>query len=102
MRRSAKPRDPVHPGRILKEELLQPLGMSVNQLAKALQVPANRLNQIVNEMRAITPDTSLRLSRYFGFSPGYWFNLQAHYDFELAKRHSVRKIEAEVQPREPA
>lgn len=95
-------RDPVHPGRILKEELLEPLGISINQLAKALHVPANRLSRIVNGIRGVTPDTSLRLSRYFGFSPGYWFNLQARYDFELARRHSLRVIESEVTPREAA
>ena len=62
-----KLRPPVHPGRILKEDLLDPLSMSVNRLASALRVPANRLTQIVSGVRAITPDTSIRLGRYFGF-----------------------------------
>lgn len=97
-----KYRAPVHPGRILKEDLLDPLGMSVNQLAGALHVPANRLNQIVNGKRAITPDTSLRLARYFGFSPEYWLNLQTHYDLELARRLSMEKIAREVEPRRAA
>jgi addiction module HigA family antidote len=79
-------RMPVHPGEILKLELLEPLGMSVNRLATALLVPPSRLNQIVNGKRGITPDTSLRLARYFGFSPEYWLNLQTHYDLELVRR----------------
>lgn len=90
---------PVHPGEALREDLLKPLGISVNQLAKALSVPANRLNQIVNGKRGITPDTSLRLSRYFGFSPEYWWNLQTHYELELARRSSMPRIEQEIEPR---
>ncbi len=92
-------RAPVHPGEALREDLLKPLGISVNQLAKSLRVPANRLNQIVNGKRGITPDTSLRLSRYFGFSPEYWWNLQTHYDLEVARRSSMAKIEQEIEPR---
>ena len=95
-------RSPTHPGRILKEDLLDPLGMSINQLAKALCVPANRLNQIVHGKRAITPDTSLRLARYFGFTAEYWLNLQTHHDLELTRRQSMRKIEGEIKPREAA
>jgi addiction module HigA family antidote len=95
-------RAPTHPGQILKEDLLDPLGMSINQLAKALCVPANRLNQIVNGKRAITPDTSLRLARYFGFTAEYWLNLQTHHDLELTRRKSLRKIEGEIKPREAA
>lgn len=97
-----KLRPPVHPGRILKEDLLDPLSMSVNRLASALRVPANRLTQIVSGVRAITPDTSIRLGRYFGFSPEYWHNMQKHYDFELARRSSQARIERDVRPREAA
>ncbi len=92
-------RKPIHPGAILREDLLKPLGISVNQLAKALHVPANRLNQIINGKRGITPDTSLRLGRYFGFSPEYWWNLQTHYELELARRSSMQRIESEIEPR---
>ena len=102
MPKPVKYRPPVHPGRILKLDLLDPLGISINQLAQALRVPANRLSQIVNGKRAITPDTSLRLARYFGFSPEYWLNLQSHYDMELVRRRKMRKIESQVKPREAA
>lgn len=102
MPRVIKYRMPPHPGRILRDDLLVPLGMSINQLAHALSVPANRLSQIVQGKRAITPDTSLRLARYFGFSQDYWLNLQAHYDLEVARRRVGRRIEDEVTPREAA
>jgi addiction module HigA family antidote len=95
-------REPIHPGVTLKSDLLEPLGLSINQLAGVLHVPANRLNQIVNGKRGVTPDTSLRLSRYFGFSPEYWLNLQTHYDLELARRSSMEEIEKEIKPREAA
>ena len=102
MPRAVKYRMPPHPGRILRDDLLVPLGMSINQLAQALCVPAIRLSQIVQGKRAITPDTSLRLARYFGFSPDYWLNLQAHYDLETARRRLGRRIEGEITPREAA
>ena len=92
-------RPPIHPGRILKEDFLDPLGMSVNRLAIGLRVPANRLSQIVHGRLAITPDTSLRLGCYFGFSPAYWHNLQKHYEFELTRRSSQPKIERAIKPR---
>jgi len=100
--RTGKLRPPVHPGRILKEDLLDPLGISVNRLAGDLRVPANRLSQIVNGRRAITPDTSLRLGRYFGFSPDYWHELQKRYEFELARRSHQTAIERVVRPRHAA
>ena len=102
MAKAAKPRPPVHPGTILKLDLLEPLGMSINQLAKDLRVPANRLSQIARGRRGISADTSLRLSRYFGFSPEYWLHMQAHYDLEVTRRQSIAKIEKEVKPREAA
>jgi addiction module HigA family antidote len=98
MAKAAKPRPPVHPGTILQLDLLEPLGMSSNQLAKELRVPANRLSQIVRGRRGIAADTSLRLARYFGFSPEYWLNMQAHYDLEVIRRQSIGKIEREVKP----
>lgn len=95
-------RPPVHPGRILKEDLLEPLGISVNRLAGALKVPANRINQVVNGRRAISADTSIRLGRYFGFSLQYWHNLQKHYEFELIRRACQTAIERNVRPRQAA
>ena len=102
MAKAIKYRPPVHPGAILKMDLLDPLGMSINRLAKELRVPANRLSQIVQGKRGISPDTSLRLGRYFGFSLDYWLNMQAHYDLEIIRRQSMRKIEKEIKPREAA
>ena len=76
---------PVHPGEILLEEFLAPLGVSQYQLAKAVDVPARRINEIVHGQRRITADTALRLSRYFGTSERFWLNLQARYDLEIEK-----------------
>jgi addiction module HigA family antidote len=76
---------PVHPGEILQEEFLAPLGVSQYQLAKAVDVPARRINEIVHGQRRITADTALRLSRYFGTSERFWLNLQARYDLEVEK-----------------
>ena len=93
---------PAHPGLVLKEEVLDPAGLSLNRLARELRVPVNRLSQIVHGRRAITPDTSIRLGRYFGFSQDYWLNLQTRYGFELVRRQSGSRIEAEVRPRRAA
>jgi antitoxin HigA-1 len=76
---------PVHPGEILLEEFLTPLAVSQYQLAKAVNVPARRINEIVHGQRRITADTALRLSRYFGTSERFWLNLQARYDLEIEK-----------------
>jgi antitoxin HigA-1 len=76
---------PVHPGEILQEEFLIPLGVSQYQLAKAVDVPARRINEIVHGQRRVTADTALRLSRYFGTSERFWLNLQARYDLEIEK-----------------
>ena len=77
---------PVHPGEILREDFLAPLNLSVNALAQSLRVPATRLHEIVKERRAVTPDTALRLSRYFGGDAQSWLNLQASYDLKVAER----------------
>ncbi len=95
-------RMPIHPGEILQEELLTPLGLSLSELARGILVPVNRLSQIVRGRRAITPDTALRLSRYFGLSPEYWVRLQMRYEFELVRRRDGARIEKEVTPREAA
>ena len=76
---------PVHPGEILLTEFLEPLGVSQYQLAKAVDVPARRINEIVHGQRRISADTALRLSRYFGTSERFWLNLQARYDIEIEK-----------------
>lgn len=93
---------PVHPGEILREEYLNPLGMSANALAIALKIPAPRINDIVREKRGITPDTALRLARYFGSSPEFWLNLQTAYDLRVTKQKAITDIEREVLPREVA
>ncbi len=93
---------PIHPGEILREEFLQPLNMSANALAIALKVPAPRINDIVREKQAITPDTALRLARYFGASAEFWLNLQTAYDLRLVKQQVLSVIEKEVLPREAA
>ena len=93
---------PIHPGEILLEEFLKPLDMSVNALALALRVPATRMHEIVKERRSITPDTALRLARYFGASAEFWLNLQTAYDLRLAKQQVLPAIEQEVLPRAAA
>lgn len=93
---------PIHPGEILREEFLSPLGMSVNQLALALRVPATRMNDIVNERRGITADTALRLSRYFGTTPRFWMNMQASWELEVAEDRSGSAVRREVLPRTAA
>jgi addiction module HigA family antidote len=93
---------PVHPGEILRDEFLTPMGISVYELANAIRVPRSRVNDIVLGRRAITTDTAIRLGRYFGMSPEFWINLQARYDLDLADRTVRRKIELEVAPRSAA
>jgi antitoxin HigA-1 len=92
---------PIHPGEILNEEFLKPLDMSMNKLATELRVPANRITHIVNGDRGISGDTALRLARYFGTSPEFWLNLQAHYDLEVARDQFEREVE-KIQPRTTA
>ncbi len=89
---------PIHPGEILREDFLQPLGMSVNALALALRVPSTRLHEIVKERRAITPDTALRLARYFGGDAQSWLNLQSAFDLRRTELESRMTIEREVIP----
>lgn len=89
---------PVHPGEILREEFIAPLGLNPHKLAMALHVAAPRIYEIVNEERDITPDTALRLARLLGTTPEFWLNLQAHYDLEIARDKEHAKIEREVRP----
>ena len=89
---------PVHPGEILREDFLKPLEMSANALSKALHVPAGRINDIVLERRGVTPDTALRLARFFGGDAQSWLNLQLSYDLKVAEREKAQQIEAEIEP----
>jgi len=88
---------PIHPGEIIKEEYLEPLGMSVNALAIALRVPAPRINDVVRQKRGVSIDTALRLSIYFNTTAQFWMNLQTSYDLKIA-RQNMAKIEDEIVP----
>ncbi|MGR3175507.1 MAG: HigA family addiction module antitoxin [Candidatus Scalindua sp.] len=88
--------DPIHPGEILMEEFLKPMGISQYRLAKDINVPARRINEIVQGKRSITPDTALRLSKFFGLSERFWINLQARYVLELEKDRLKDRLDEEV------
>jgi len=90
---------PVHPGEVLREEFLEPLGMSANALATQLRVPSTRLHEIVNERRAVTPDTALRLARYFGGSAQFWMNLQSAHDLRREEIAHGEEIERSISAR---
>jgi antitoxin HigA-1 len=96
----AKPKrlPPIHPGEILREDYLRPLGLSMNKLALDLHIPVTRIAEIVHERRGITADTAMRLGRYFNTSARFWLNLQAAYDLEVAERELERTIERDVRP----
>jgi len=89
----------VHPGEILRDEFLTPMGVSVYELAHAIKVPRSRANDIVRGRRAITTDTAIRLGRYFGMTAEFWINLQARYNLDVGNRTLRRRIEHEVKPR---
>jgi addiction module HigA family antidote len=93
---AARKLPPIHPGEILLEEFLKPLSLSQYRLAKDISVPARRINEIVLGKRAISPDTALRLSRYFGLSERFWLNLQTRYDIEVEKDKLANRLEREV------
>ena len=88
---------PIHPGEILLEDWLKPMQLSQYALAKAIGVPARRINEIVHGKRAITADTALRLGRYFAVNPQSWLNLQSHYDLETAQLNLGDRLSLEVQ-----
>jgi len=96
----AKKIKPVHPGEILREEFMVPLGLSMNRVAIDLRVSVTRIADIVNEKRAITADTALRFARYFNNSPTFWMNLQTRYDLEVAEDEIADKVERDVRPLE--
>lgn len=98
-RKSKKVRPPIHPGEILLEDFLKPLGVSANKLAREIRVPPNRIIKIVNGERGITADTALRLARFFNMTPDFWMSLQSHYDLEKARDEIAEKIERDVRPR---
>jgi addiction module HigA family antidote len=93
---------PIHPGEILLEEFLKPMGISQYRLAKATSVPARRINEIVHGKRSITADTALRLSKFFGMSDRFWMNLQTRYDLELEKDRLGSRLDDEVELYEEA
>lgn len=90
-------RIPVHPGEILREQFMTDFEVSINRVARDLRVPPTRIMEIVREKRGVTPDTALRMDRYFGTTAEYWLNLQMAYELDLA-RVNLDKIEADVQP----
>jgi addiction module HigA family antidote len=90
---------PVHPGEILRADLLVPLGLSMTRLARDLRVPAARIRGTVNGKRSVSADTALRLARYFGTTPEFWMRLQGAHDLDVAARASAGRIEREVRPR---
>lgn len=98
MAKNSKRLPPIHPGEILREEFMAPLGLSMNGLALALRVPATRVTEIVHGRRAVTPDTALRLARYFNTSARFWLNLQAAFDLEVAEDKLALTVRKEVQP----
>ena len=89
---------PVHPGEVLREDFLKPLGLSANALANALSVPASRINDIVLERRGVTVDTAMRLTRYFGGDVQTWMNLQIAYEIKTAEKALSKRVRNEVQP----
>ena len=98
MAKTASVLPPIHPGEILKEDLMAPLGLSINRLARELRVPVTRISDIVNGRRSLTADTCLRLARYFGTTPEFWMNLQSTYDLRVAARSLARQIARDVHP----
>ena len=89
---------PVHPGEVLREDYLVPGNLSANALAKALNVPAPRINDIVRERRGVSADTAMRLARYFGGDARSWLNLQAAYDLRVAEIENAKRIDREIVP----
>ncbi len=94
--------DPIHPGEILLEEFLKPMGISQYRLAKDISVPPRRINEIVHGKRGVSANTALRLERYFGLSEGFWLRLQGRYDLEVEKDRLAERLEKEVRVYTPA
>ncbi|MCI0363719.1 MAG: HigA family addiction module antitoxin [Phycisphaerales bacterium] len=96
--KSTKRLPPIHPGKILRTEFLEPLGLSQYRLAKDINVPPKRIGEIISGKRAISADTALRLARRFGTSAQFWMNIQSRYDLEVAEDTLKERIEREVRP----
>ena len=94
--------DPITPGEVLREDFMEPLDISMNQLARDLSVPPNRISEIVNGKRSISADTALRLQRYFGVEAQFWLNLQNEYDLRIMKRKIWTDIERRIIPIKPS
>ncbi len=90
--------EPIYPGEILLEEFMKPMGVSINKLARDIDVPPGRISEIVNGKRTITADTALRLGHYFGVSPEIWLNLQVDYELRVARHNTGKEIETRVRP----
>jgi addiction module HigA family antidote len=90
---------PVHPGEVLLEEFLKPMGLSQYRLAQDIRVPPRRINEIVHGLRGVSADTALRLARYFGTTERFWLNLQAQYDLDVEHDRIGDRIEKEIRPR---
>ncbi len=99
---ASKNQHPIHPGEILREEFINPMGMSQREFAEKIGVTHTRLNQIVNEKRSITADTALRLSKALGTTADFWMNLQSRYDLDQTRDESGKKIDNEVHPLVPS
>lgn len=97
-RTRSKKLPPIHPGGILREDFMKPLGLTMNRLALGLRVPATRIAEIVHERRSVTADIALRLGRYFTTTPRFWLNLQTTYDLEIAEDQSSAQINSEIRP----
>ena len=102
MSRKSNLLDPIHPGEVLLEDFLKPMAISINRLARDLDVPPNRISLIVNGARAVTADTALRLGIYFGVSPELWLNLQTDYDLRVARHARGDQIQRRVRKRSAA
>jgi addiction module HigA family antidote len=98
MARRKRDLPPVHPGEVLKADFLEPLGLSVNALSKAIKVPRARLNDVVRGQRGISADTAMRLARYFGTSAQFWMNLQSHCELEIAEEALRGRLDREIRP----
>jgi len=98
-RRPKKLLDPISPGEILRGEFMKPMGISINGLARDIDVPPNRISEIIRGKRAITADTALRLGKYFGVSPEIWLDLQTDYDLRVMRRRAWPKIEPSIRVR---
>jgi antitoxin HigA-1 len=97
-KRTSRKLPPIHPGEILREDYMKPLGLTMNQLALDLRVPTTRIAEIVHERRAISADTAIRLGRYFNTTPRFWLNLQTAYDLEVAEDQILDRVINEVRP----